>query len=431
MKKYGFAIAAAMLLIVSPLASAAPVPAPPSEEKLKEQLLKLNSLTTTETTQTKLVELLKDKSLCKLLVATAVKMQADAPKGEPPFKFNAALLIGKLAHNNKDYKSAETFYKFCQTTATKLESGSQIALAYDALIDLFWEQKKFQAVEDLCQELLESGGTGKEMQAAQSFAIERMIQAKARRGEYDEALRVANNIVAGTKNSWYALQIKGYVLREAGKFDDALDVYKEVLEGIEKDKKMKDDERKRVTKNVRYMITGIHVDNKNVEKAAEILQELIKEEPDSATFHNDLGFIWADHDLKLEESEKLIRKALDLDKKAREKLLKEGKIDADTAKKENAAYLDSLGWVLYKNKKYDEAKKYLLESIKDDEEGAHMEIWDHLADVYLAQGNTKLAVETWAKALKFEDISKRDTERRKKITEKLRKAKASLKSDEK
>ena len=83
--------------------------------------------------------------------------------------------------------------------------------------------------------------------------------------------------------------------------------------------------------------------------------------------------------------------------------------------------------MLYKNKKYDEAKKYLLESIKDDEEGAHMEIWDHLADVYLAQGDAKLAVETWTKALKFEDVSKRDAERRKKITEKMKKAKAGLK----
>jgi len=126
----------------------------------------------------------------------------------------------------------------------------------------------------------------------------------------------------------------------------------------------------------------------------------------------------------------LIRKALELDEKARKKLLEEGKIDKTTADQANAAYLDSLGWVLYKNKKYKEAKKNLMEAVKDDDEGAHLEIWDHLADTHVALGETKEAVDIWLKALKFEDVSKRDAERRKKITEKLNKARAELKKKE-
>ena len=100
------------------------------------------------------------------------------------------------------------------------------------------------------------------------------------------------------------------------------------------------------------------------------------------------------------------------------------RIDAKTAKKKTASYLDSLGWVLFKNKKYDEALKHLLEA-------EHIEIWDHVADTYMALGKTKEAIETWTKSLKFEDVSKRDIERRKKVTSKLQKAKASLeKKDE-
>jgi len=407
---------------------AAPVPAV-TDDQLKEQALKLNTLTTTDAMQAKLTEVLKDKVVAKRLVGVAAAIQADAKKGESPFKFNAAFLLGKVAHNLKDYKNAEAFYLFCQASAKKLDSGSQMAQAYDGLIDLYWDQKKFQAVEDLCAELLESDAKGKEMNAAKSLAIERMVQSKARRGEHDEALNMVNRFVELDKKGWYALQLKGYVLREAGKFDDAIETYTEVIKRIEKDKTLKGEEKTRIVRNARYVMTSLYVDNKKIDEAAKILEELIKEEPDAATYYNDLGFIWADNDQKYEESEKLIRKAIELDEQARQKLLKEGKIDEETAKKPNAAYLDSLGWVLYKNKKYDEAKKYLLESIKDDEEGAHMEIWDHLADVYMAQGNAKLAVETWMKALKFEDISKRDAERRKKITEKLKKAKADLKKD--
>ncbi len=97
----------------------------------------------------------------------------------------------------------------------------------------------------------------------------------------------------------------------------------------------------------------------------------------AATYKNDLGFIWCDNDMNLEESEKLIKEALDLDKKEQEKAKEEGKIDEV---KENAAYLDSLGWVLFKQKKYKEALEPLKKASQDEDEGNHLEIWDHLAD---------------------------------------------------
>ena len=174
---------------------------------------------------------------------------------------------------------------------------------------------------------------------------------------------------------------------------------------------LKDDMKAKLKQNVRYLLSGLFVDAKNIDKAADNLQKLIKDDPENPTFLNDLGFIWADNDKNLAESEKLVRKALDLDAKQRKKLLDEGKIDAQAAKTENGAYLDSLGWVLFKQKKYAEARKYLEEACKDDEEGKHLEIWDHLADTLFALGEKKAAVETWQKSLKFEDVSKRDIER--------------------
>ncbi len=420
------------VLVLGGFAPAAPVPAASTEEQLKENALKLNELSDEKAMQTKLTDLLKDRPSAKRLVLLAAKMQADAKEKEAPFKFNAAVVLGKVAQNLKDYKTAEAFYTFCKANALKLGSGKKLAQAYDGLVDIHWDQKKFAEVEELCAEILNSEDGGKDMNEAKAFAIERMIQSKARRGDYDEALNMAEAVIKLDKGGggWYALQLKGYVLREAGKMDQAIEVYSDALKKLEGDKDLKAEAKSTITRNVRYLITGLYVENKEIDKAAEILQTLVKEVPDSATYKNDLGFIWADNDLKLEESEKLIREALDLDKKARDKALAEKKIDEETAKKANAAYQDSLGWVLYKNKKYDEAIKLLTEASLDEEEGQHMEIWDHLADAYMAKKDTKKAVELWGKALKFEDVSKRDGERRKKITEKLKKAKASLKNDE-
>ena len=122
--------------------------------------------------------------------------------------------------------------------------------------------------------------------------------------------------------------------------------------------------------------------SRRIEKAASQLQELLKDEPDNATYHNDLGYIWADHDMKLDEAEKLIRKALDLDKEERLKINPSAKPEE---LQRNAAYLDSLGWVLFKKKKYKEALEPLLEAIKQ-EEGQHVEIFDHVGDVYSSFG---------------------------------------------
>src|SRR5439155_24639258 len=119
-------------------------------------------------------------------------------------------------------------------------------------------------------------------------------------------------------------------------------------------------------------------------------------------------------------SEKLIREALDLDRKQKEKAKAEGRIDEV---KENGAYLDSLGWVLFKLKKYDEAL-VPLKKAAEDEDGQNVEIWDHLAECHLALGKKAEAIATWEKAMTMEESSPRDAERKRRVAEKLKKHKA-------
>ena len=114
-----------------------------------------------------------------------------------------------------------------------------------------------------------------------------------------------------------------------------------------------------------------------MDKAAADLKTLLEKDPDNPGYNNDLGYIWADHDMKLEESEKMIRKALDEDKKQR---LKANPTLKPADVKDNASYLDSLGWVLFKEKKYKEARRPLEEAVKDPD-AQSIEIYDHLAEV--------------------------------------------------
>src|SRR5262249_33318667 len=87
--------------------------------------------------------------------------------------------------------------------------------------------------------------------------------------------------------------------------------------------------------------------------------------------------------------------------------------------KDNAAYLDSLGWVLYKQKKYPEAKRYLRQAVEQ-EDGKHVEIFDHLGDVLLALEQKAEAVAIWKKAVEATGDSKREQKRKEEVLKKIK-----------
>jgi tetratricopeptide (TPR) repeat protein len=402
------------------------------ENTLKETALKLNDLKDTKAMQEKLTGLLKDKDKAKKLVQAAVAVQKEAKADEKPFKYNAALVLAKLAHNVKAYDAAERFYELAANLATKAKNGEYMATAYEGWWELYCDQKKYDTVEDVARKALDARGD-KAYENFKPLVLEKLVQAKAKQGETDEALRMAEGLVQLDKGGWYFLQLKGWVQREAGKTDEAITTYEDVLDRLDDAKELKDDRRTTIKHNVRYLLSGLYVDNKKIDKAAKQLQMLIDDDPERATYYNDLGFIWADNGKNLEKSETYIRKALELDAKERKKLLEDPEKKKDLTpddvrklKKENAAYLDSLGWVLYKQDKFKEALKYLEKAAQDEDEGHHIEIWDHWADALVALGKKKEAVEVWQKALKFEDVSPRDNERRKKVTQKMNKVKDEL-----
>jgi len=390
------------------------------DDALRRKALALNDITGLSAMEGQLRQLVKDEAGTKKLIAAAVKMADEKPQ---PFNYNAAFVLAKCAQVFKDSDAAQRFYKICVEDAKKLQSPTKLIEVYDGLIDLFSQNGKFDDAIKACQEFLElrkepeNPNDEDPYGRVEPFVVEKMIQALARKGDIDKALKLTDELIERNKGSWYFVRLKAFVLREAGKLDEAVQAYQEAIEGLKKNKALDDKRRERIADGMRYLLSGLYVDLNQIDKAAEELEALLKKEPENPTFNNDLGFIWADHDMKLDESEKLIRKAIDEDRKQR-------KADQDLTPeedKDNPAYLDSLGWVLFKKKDYKEAKKYLLEAVEQ-KEGEHMEILDHLADVHMALGEKDDAVKVWKKALAKEPETKRDKARKEEIEKKLKKA---------
>jgi tetratricopeptide (TPR) repeat protein len=288
---------------------------------------------------------------------------------------------------------------------------------FDGMIDAYIGAKKYDEALQAGQEFLDLKVEDLDSPINQykPIILEKMIRATARKGKVDEALKMTEDLIEKDKGGWYFVRLKGEVLREAERHADASDAYLETIERLKKNTRLEEEVRDRFLKQMKYTLSGVYVDLKQIDKAAEQLEALLKDDPDNPTFLNDLGFIWADHDMKFDEAEKLIRKAIDKDREQRKKIEDLPK-DEDV---DSAAYLDSLGWVLFKKKNFAEAKKYLQEATKLPE-GKHIEIYDHLADTHMAMGEKAEAVKVWKEALKLDkDLTKREQARKKTIEKKL------------
>jgi Tfp pilus assembly protein PilF len=66
---------------------------------------------------------------------------------------------------------------------------------------------------------------------------------------------------------------------------------------------------------------------------------------------------------------------------------------------DNASYLDTYGWILFRLKDYKKAAVYIEKAIKID---ANATLFDHLGDIYEADGEVVKALKAWNEALQLE-----------------------------
>jgi tetratricopeptide (TPR) repeat protein len=112
--------------------------------------------------------------------------------------------------------------------------------------------------------------------------------------------------------------------------------------------------------------------------AVSSLEKAIKYNPKSARAYNYLGYLYADNNMKIDESLSLILKALEIEPG-------------------NGAYTDSLGWVYYRKGSYKLALEKLLsaEEILRKANTPDSVVYDHIGDVYLKLGNIENALKYW------------------------------------
>src|SRR5581483_948806 len=105
-----------------------------------------------------------------------------------------------------------------------------------------------------------------------------MIQGMAKDGKYDEALKLADRLVEAN-DTWRERQLRGWVLREAGKFPEAIKVYEDAQDRIAKDEGLTDKGKEVYGDRNRQILSNLFIESKQIDKGAEILKGLIDRHP--------------------------------------------------------------------------------------------------------------------------------------------------------
>jgi tetratricopeptide (TPR) repeat protein len=116
------------------------------------------------------------------------------------------------------------------------------------------------------------------------------------------------------------------------------------------------------------------------DKAADLFKKSISLDPaNAAEACNYVGFMWAEHNMHLDEAEEMIGRALQFDPN-------------------NGAYLDSLGWVHYRKAKYEEALGELLRAAQNLARHDPV-VFEHIGDTYSKLNRVPQALDYWQKAI--------------------------------
>jgi tetratricopeptide (TPR) repeat protein len=308
--------------------------------------------------------------------------------------------LALVATESRQFDDAEELWRACLKDAVTPETEPAI---YDGLLKVLWATEKHEAVVEACRTaLIEAKHTDP------ALFHTNLARAWGLGGKTDEALKEADQAIEKSKGEARILRslLRIEILQTAERFDQAEKECRALL------KESQDPE---IIRRIRYILSGVLSAANQFAKAEEQLRLVLKEDPDDATANNDLGYIMADHGKNLGEAEQLIRKAIQLDKEQREA----AKDEEDN--QPNAAYIDSLGWVLFRRGRLDEARREMEKAVALPEGASDPVVWDHLGDVYFGLGDRRRAREAWekSKALFEKDRRRRRDEHYQELKTKL------------
>lgn len=208
---------------------------------------------------------------------------------------------------------------------------------------------------------------------------------------YDEAVAAVQDLIERGRKEYS--EVLGMILLQAGRYEEANARYREMLAAADENEPQK-------AQILRQMAFVYQKQGERL-MATQRLREAHAFAPDDAGINNDLGYILAESGEDLAEAEQMIRLAVGDDYL-------------------QPAFLDSLGWVLYMQGRYEEAACW-LDRASVLENGQDPIIFEHKGDALWRLDRREAAMEAWreALALQQEQAAQGQTEKNKELSDRV------------
>ncbi|MBN2474376.1 MAG: tetratricopeptide repeat protein [Pirellulales bacterium] len=370
------------------------------------------------------------------LVRTLTEAARTRYRGDPEkLDYGTRLAVASLALQAKQFEAAGEFFELALEAepdrATELllmwglgllfeERPAEAAAVFQRAIDRLDEEELAKTgpalhhylagaltMAERTDEALAAARKAVEMgRTAERRALEEAVRAEtARTGarNADEKMEAAEKTLAAAataaqkKDDLVRFRSRvAWILYRAKRHDEATSEYLRLVRGF--DSEYGSSEIREVLREARLVLSNLYVIKEDLAEAEEWLEQVLDEFPDDVGASNDLGYLWADQGRHLQRAWAMIRHATD-------------------AQPDNAAYRDSLGWVLYRLGRYPEAVAELEAAAAADPQPDAL-ILDHLGDAYLKAGQGEQAEQAWRRAV--EAFRKQDEpEKAKQVEEKM------------
>jgi tetratricopeptide (TPR) repeat protein len=302
------------------------------------------------------------------LVAAVLQAARDRLAADPQtLDYGGRLAAALLALDVKDYAAAGDFFRLA--VESRPDSAAELMLSWGVSL---LSAEQYELAIEVFQRAVETKLLADDnpvfhyyLSMAQEFA-----------GRTDDALATAHGALALQPDSPRLQSRVAWILFHAKRYDDAAKAYEELIQKY--DAVRTNPEVSRVVREARLVLSSICVTQKRIPEAEEWLEQVLDEYPEDVSAQNDLGYLWADQGKHLDRALQMAQNAV-------------------AAEPDNAAYLDTLGWCLFRLGRLDEAVAALEKaSAGDKPDGV---ILEHLGDVYVKMGQTDKAVVAWQRAL--------------------------------
>jgi tetratricopeptide (TPR) repeat protein len=206
----------------------------------------------------------------------------------------------------------------------------------------------------------------------------------AEKGKVDDGIKALQQLQKGNDDDLDVMATMVNVYQRAKKFDQAQGVLTKAIQRFPNEEQV-------------YFLQGsLFEKQKKYDDAEKAFRKALDLQKDDPAVMNYLGYMFADRGIHLDEAESLIQKAVQTDPT-------------------NGAYLDSLGWVYYKQNRFDRAEEYLKKAaifVNYDSS-----IHDHLGDLYFKTKRYDEARAEWTKSLQLSNEPEEMDKVKKKLDE--------------